>query len=79
MTTSLFNPIISLFLYFLFFSVSVHHLIVFYFLNNPSGAIFNGFTVPHPGEPHLTSGLTLLKNSGDPIFTLSPSLTINFG
>ena len=36
-------------------------------------------TVPHAGEPHLISGLTLLKNSGDPIFTLSPSLTISLG
>lgn len=30
-------------------------------------------------EAHLTSGLVLSKNKGEPIWTRSPSLTIRFG
>jgi hypothetical protein len=34
---------------------------------------------PLPGDAHFTSGLSLSKNIGEPILTLSPILTINFG
>ena len=35
--------------------------------------------VPLAGEAHLTSGLVLSKNNGEPIKTESPSLTIRLG